>query len=137
MDVTEDMTATLRAEAHHPPCILESAGFCTEHSANSRSIGYEEETSPTLRAGVVPATVYENHSQDTRYTGPLETAPTVSATYGMGGNNQPFVVSNAKPIENHPSDSRVTLSEDEELQIVATEKDKTTAQNFDTEEYDG
>ena len=31
------------------------------------------------------------HSQDTRYTGPLETAPTVCATYGMGGNNQPFV----------------------------------------------
>ena len=92
MDVTEDVTATLRAEAHHPPCILESAGFCTEHSSKSRSIGYEEETSPTLRAGVVPAAVYENHSQDTRYTGPIDTAPTVSATYGMGGNNQPFVV---------------------------------------------
>ena len=29
--------------------------------------------------------------QAARYTGPLETAPTVSATYGMGGNNQPFV----------------------------------------------
>lgn len=93
MDVTDDVTATLRAEAHHPPCILESAGFCTEHSSKSRSIGYEEETSPTLRAGVIPATVYENHSQDTRYTGPIDTAPTVSATYGMGGNNQPFVVS--------------------------------------------
>ena len=92
MDVTEDVTATLRAEAHHPPCILESAGFCTEHSSKSRSIGYEEETSPTLRAGVVPVAVYENHSQDTRYTGPIDTAPTVSATYGMGGNNQPFVV---------------------------------------------
>ena len=39
-----------------------------------------------------PATVYENHSQDTRYTGPLDVAPTVSSTYGMGGNNQPFVV---------------------------------------------
>ena len=61
-------------------------------SAASRSIGYEEERSPTLRAGVVPAAVYENHSQDTRYTGPLDTAPTVSATYGSGGNNQPFVV---------------------------------------------
>ena len=120
IDVTEDMTSTLRAEAHHPPCILESAGFCTEHSANSRSIGYEEETSPTLRAGVVPATVYENHSQDTRYTGPLETAPTVSATYGMGGNNQPFVVSNAKPIGNHPSDSRVTLSEDDKVQTLTS-----------------
>ena len=97
MDVTDDVTATLRAEAHHPPCVLESAGFCTEHSSKSHSIGYKEETSPTLRAGVVPATVYENHSQDTRYTGPIDTAPTVSATYGMGGNNQPFVVSEETP----------------------------------------
>ena len=94
MDVTDGVTCTLRAEAHHPPCVLESAGFCTEHSAKARGIGYGEETSPTLRAGTVPAAValYENHSQDTRYTGPLETAPTVNATYGMGGNNQPFVV---------------------------------------------
>ena len=78
---------------------MESAGFCTEHSAHSRSIGYEEETSPTLRAGTVPAAVYENHSQDTRYTGPLETAPTVNATYGMGGNNQPFVVETPKTLK--------------------------------------
>ena len=91
MDISEEVTCTLRAEAHHPPCVM-AAGFCTEHSAASRSIGYEEERSPTLRAGVVPAAVYENHGQDTRYTGPLDTAPTVSATYGSGGNNQPFVV---------------------------------------------
>lgn len=92
MDVTEDRACTLRAEAHHPPCVLDAAGFCTEHSAQARGIGYEEETSPTLRAGTVPAAVmFENHSQATRYTGPLETAPTISATYGMGGNNQPFV----------------------------------------------
>ena len=90
MDVTKEVTCTLRAEAHHPPCVM-AAGFCTEHSAASRSIGYGEECSPTLRAGVVPAAVYENHSQDTRYTGPLDTAPTVSSTYGTGGNNQPFV----------------------------------------------
>lgn len=97
MDITEEVTSTLRAEAHHPPCVMESAGFCTEHSAKSRTIGYEEECSPTLRAGVVPAAVYENHSQDTRYTGPLDVAPTVSSTYGMGGNNQPFVVSDDAP----------------------------------------
>ena len=97
MDITEEVTSTLRAEAHHPPCVMESAGFCTEHSAKSRTIGYEEECSPTLRAGVVPAAVYENHSQDTRYTGPLNVAPTVSSTYGMGGNNQPFVVSDDAP----------------------------------------
>ena len=99
-----------------------TAGFCTEHSANSRDIGYEEEKSPTLRAGVVPAAitvlndqggnrmdvtenrtntlraeshhpplVYENHSMDCRYTGPLDVAPTISQTYGAGGNNQPLV----------------------------------------------
>ena len=80
---------TFRACPPHGP---ESAGFCTEHSAQAQGIGYGEEQSPTLRAGTVPAAmVFENHSQAARYTGPLETAPTVSATYGMGGNNQPFV----------------------------------------------
>lgn len=101
MDVTQEVTCTLRAEAHHPPCVLESAGFCTEHSAQSRGIGFGEEVSPTLRAGTVPVAVavFENHSQDTRYTGPLDTAPTVNATYGMGGNNQPFVVETPKTLK--------------------------------------
>lgn len=166
MDVTEEVTSTLRAEAHHPPVVLDepkafhinqrdegidlngvsgalmatrnnqmqtfivekepqAAGFCTEHSAKSRSIGYEEEKSPTLRAGIVPAAVavFENHSQDTRYTGPLDIAPTVNATYGMGGNNQPFVVEisgkpelaavarDVIPPEHHPTDSRISIEE--------------------------
>jgi DNA (cytosine-5)-methyltransferase 1 len=64
MDISFGVSGTLRAQMDgHPPCIVE----------------------PT-------AAVYENHSQDTRYTGPLDTAPTVSSTYGTGGNNQPFVV---------------------------------------------
>ena len=63
MDVTEDMTCTLRAESKHPPL------------------------------------VFENHSQDTRYTGPLEQAPTVSSTYGTGGNNQPFVLETPKTLK--------------------------------------
>ena len=63
MDVTHEVTCTLRAEAHHPPVVLDD-----------------------------PA-VFENHSQDTRYTGPVDVAPTVSHQYGTGGNNQPFVVS--------------------------------------------
>ena len=92
LSTSNEVSSTLRAESHgHPPAVLAS-GFCTEHSANSRSIGYREEVSPTLRAECVPAAVYENHAQDSRYGGPLETAPTVNATYGMGGNNQPLVV---------------------------------------------
>lgn len=93
MDVSYEVTGTLRAETRgHAPCVINSAGFCTEHSSKSRSIGFETEKSPTLRAEKVPAAVYENHSQDTRYTGPLDVAPTVSSTYGTGGNNQPFVI---------------------------------------------
>lgn len=63
MDVTAEVTSTLRAKSNHPPL------------------------------------VFENHSQDTRYKGPLETAQTVSATYGMGGNNQPFVVEVPKTLK--------------------------------------
>lgn len=39
------------------------------------------------------STLFENHRQDCRYKGPLKVAPTVTANYGMGGNNTPFVVS--------------------------------------------
>lgn len=39
------------------------------------------------------STLFENHRQDCRYKGPLKVAPTLTAGYGMGGNNTPFVVS--------------------------------------------
>ena len=100
MDVSDGVAGTLRAQDHgHPPLVMGAAGFCTEHSAKARSIGFEEETSPTLRAGTVPAAVYENHGQDTRFTGPVEVAPTVMSTYGTGGNNQPFVVETPKTLK--------------------------------------
>ncbi|MGN1457475.1 MAG: DNA cytosine methyltransferase, partial [Acutalibacteraceae bacterium] len=63
MDLTENKTCTLRAEAHHPPL------------------------------------VFENHSQDTRYTQLDNIAPTVLSTYGTGGNNQPFVLETPKTLK--------------------------------------
>lgn len=63
MDITEDMTCTLRAKSNHPPL------------------------------------VFENHSQDSRYVGPLKTAQTVLATFGTGGNNQPFVMETPKTLK--------------------------------------
>lgn len=91
--IIEEKTLALVAQDHgNHPAVLHSAGFCTEHSAQSRSIGYEEEKSPTLRAGVVPAALmFDNHAQDARYNGPKENSPTVTARYGTGGNNQPLV----------------------------------------------
>ena len=63
MDVTEDMTCTLRAESHHPPL------------------------------------VFENHSQDSRYTGPQDMVQTILSTFGTGGNNQPFVLETPKTLK--------------------------------------
>lgn len=111
--MTEEVTSTLRAEAHHPPCVLEAAGFCTEHSANARSIGYEEERSPTLRAGVVPAAIaLENHPADSRVKisedGKVQT---LTSRCGTGGGNVPLVMddveksveSPVKDVENSPA----------------------------------
>lgn len=36
--------------------------------------------------------LFENHSQDSRYRGPLDVCPMLPAQLGTGGNNQPFVV---------------------------------------------
>nr|DAL39535.1 MAG TPA_asm: Cytosine specific methyltransferase [Caudoviricetes sp.] len=99
IEVSEDVTGTLRAEEHgHQPCVLEAAGFCTEHSANARGIGYEEELSPTLRAGVVPAAItLENHPADSRVKisedGKIQT---LTSRCGTGGGNVPLVMDNAK-----------------------------------------
>lgn len=49
----------------------------------------------TGRNGVMvenKALMFENHSQDCRYSGPLDISQTILSTFGTGGNNQPFVV---------------------------------------------
>ena len=69
---------------------------------------------PTLRAethGNVPCVLkeqllFENHSQDSRYKGPLDVCPMLPAQLGTGGNNQLFVVE-SKVDERHPMDSRI------------------------------
>jgi DNA (cytosine-5)-methyltransferase 1 len=73
---------------------MESAGFCTEHSAKARSIGYEEEMSPTLRAGVVPAAVaIENHPTDSRIRiADDNKVQTLTSRMGTGGNNVPLLM---------------------------------------------
>ena len=92
MDVTHEMTSTLRAEAHHPPCIMGASGFCTEHSADSRSIGYREEESPTLRAGVTPGVAIEFNPTDSRIKIKEDgICQTLCSRMGTGGNCVPLV----------------------------------------------
>ena len=54
--------------------------------------------------------VFENHSQDTRYNPLGDVCQTVSATYGMGGNNQPLVVEGTP--KTYKKDSHAKSSED-------------------------
>ena len=42
--------------------------------------------------------VFDNHGQDARWGGPVDVTQTVSQTFGMGGNNQPYVVENDAPV---------------------------------------
>lgn len=115
--ITEDKSLALVSQDHgNHPAVLHAAGFSTEHSAKARSIGYEEEISPTLRAGVVPAAMecFSNHGHDCRYKGPIDVTEPVTATYGMGGNNQPLVV------ENHPTDGRIRIRKDEKCQTLTS-----------------
>lgn len=57
-------------------------------TANCTEEGFGETSHPSL--------MFENHSQDSRYTGPLDVSQTILSTFGTGGNNQPFVVQTPK-----------------------------------------
>jgi DNA (cytosine-5)-methyltransferase 1 len=83
MDVTENITATLRAQMDgHPPIVLGSQQGGTEIC---------EDLCPTITSaagtsGNNQPVLFENHGIDSRYTGPHAVAPTMSARYGTGGN---------------------------------------------------
>ena len=105
-----------------------SAGFSTEHSAKSYSIGYAEEKSPTLRAGRVPA-VFESHGSDARYNGPLEICPTVLRHYGTGGNNQPLVMKDVQAYGISSFQSNAMRSDNPNSGIYETKTARTVDKN--------
>ena len=108
--IQTDMIATLSTlndQYLFQPLILDDQG-------GSQISVREDGKCPTLRAemhGNVPCVLkeqhlFENHSQDSRYRGPLDVSPMLPAQLGTGGNNQPFVVE-SKVYESHPMDSRI------------------------------
>ena len=72
----------------HAPAVL-----CLNDQGGQR-MDITESVTSTLRAGMAghPPLVFDNHAQDSRLTGPVEVSQTVSAGFGMGGNNQPLVM---------------------------------------------
>jgi DNA (cytosine-5)-methyltransferase 1 len=112
------------------PCVL-TAGFCGNASAEARGIGYQAECSPTIKTGTAPSVLCLNDQGGSQMhctediTGTLRAqehghqplvmatqqggaeigegiCPTITASAGMSGNNQPVL------FENHGIDSRYT-----------------------------
>lgn len=86
-------------------CARANSSYCVDRGQNVvvyKQTGFADydEGIGTLRANggdaggqrILSLNVFENHSQDTRYNGPVNVSQTVSATFGTGGNNTPFVV---------------------------------------------
>ena len=92
MDCTEERVGTLRAQDHgHPPIVMrESSEFRQE--------------------------LYQNHSADSRYTGPEHVSPTLSAMGGTGGGNLPIIARNTPVLYN-----RQRVDQFSENDIASTE----------------
>ena len=97
---------TLTAESNNhvrgdTPLVIEQAAGFKAGQSKAGGIGWQDETAATLSAqasGTEPTVcikeqhLFENHSQDTRFKGPLKVSPMLPAQLGTGGNNTPFVV---------------------------------------------
>lgn len=110
------------------PCVL-TAGFCGNASAEARGIGYQAECSPTIKTGTAPSVLCLNDQGGSQIhctediTGTLRAqehghqplvmatqqggagigvgvCPTITASAGMSGNNQPVL------FDNHAKDCR-------------------------------
>ena len=77
----------------------ETGTICLNDQGGNRMDVTEDMTSILCTKSNHPPLVFENHSQDSRYVGPLKTVQTVLATFGTGGNNQPFVMETPKTLK--------------------------------------
>ena len=76
-----------------------ASSLCLNDQGGQRMDVTEDFTATLRAASNHPPLVFENHSQDTRYKGPLNVAQTMLSTYGTGGNNQPFVLETPKTLK--------------------------------------
>lgn len=67
MNITEDITNTLRAEDHgHPPLVLCSYGFKPQQGWKAHGMGWEKEVSPSLTSGTNQGVVIEVEDDSNR-----------------------------------------------------------------------
>lgn len=87
---TEELAPTLKAS---PSGNMMPSVLCL-NDQGGKLMDVSENCTGTLRAqehGHQPL-IFDNHSQDCRWTGPLDVSPTICAGAGEGGNNLPFAL---------------------------------------------
>lgn len=82
ISVEHDLSPTLRAETHQHLPIVYRADTARTLDINGGS--------PACNQGGMQV-LFDNHSQDSRYNGPLELSPSLNTQLGTGGNNAPLV----------------------------------------------
>lgn len=79
--------------------LFESEGLSGYSPKSIRSWQSSAATSSESTGDAGIGLMFENHGQDSRYTGPLDVSQTVLSTYGTDGNNQPFIVEDVKSFD--------------------------------------
>ena len=128
----ESFRAWQRAAADACESIGETGSVICLNDQGGQRMDVTEGVTNTLRAGANhPPLVFENHSQDSRYTGPLDVAQTVLSTFGTGGNNQPFVVETPKTLKIRSGcegGGKGALVQDDKSATLGTHNDQTLFQ---------
>lgn len=100
---------TSKAKGQGNPRGLETSTgetICLNDQGGQRMDIYKEKSGTLKASGGSPPYVFENHSQDSRYRGPLNQVPTLSRKLGTGGNNQPFVVYDVRQTSENTRNAR-------------------------------
>lgn len=85
--------------------------ICLNDQGGERMDFYSDESGTLRASGGIAPFVFENHSQDSRYRGPLKETQTLASNLGQGGNNQPFVVYDIRQTSENTKNERHNIYE--------------------------
>lgn len=85
--------------------------ICLNDQGGERMDFYNEQSGTLRASGGIAPFVFENHSQDSRYKGPLKETQTLASNLGQGGNNQPFVVYDIRQTSENTKNERHNIYE--------------------------
>lgn len=85
--------------------------ICLNDQGGERMDFYSDESGTLRASGGIAPFGFENHSQDSRYKGPLKETQTLASNLGQGGNNQPFVVYDIRQTSKNTKNERHNIYE--------------------------